>query len=94
MVQLDLCKTKTATQKIDKTKILMINGSLMKVESIAERSSWSIQQYLWPALSDNLSWKPIFGIFETGHFTQVLLYFFVAGLCLEHSAILLTCIKQ
>ena len=30
--------------KIDKTKILMNKGSLMKVESIAECSSWSIQQ--------------------------------------------------
>ena len=27
------------------TKILMTNGSLMKVESIAEFSSWSILQY-------------------------------------------------
>ena len=31
--------------KIDETKILMTNGSLMKVESIAEYSPWSIQQY-------------------------------------------------
>ena len=31
--------------KIDKTKVLMENGSLMKVESIAECSPWSIQQY-------------------------------------------------
>ena len=55
----------------------MTNGSLMKVESIAESSPWSILQYFWPALSDNWSWKPIFGIFESGHFTQVLLYFFI-----------------
>ena len=39
--------------KIDKTKILMTNGSLMKVESIAECSRWSILQYVRPALSDN-----------------------------------------
>ena len=32
--------------KIDKTKILMTNGSLMKVKSIAEYSSWSILQNL------------------------------------------------
>ena len=38
-----------------KTKILKINGSLMKVESIAECSPWSIVQYFWPALSDNWS---------------------------------------
>ena len=31
--------------KIGKTKILMTNGSLMKVESIAECSHWSILQY-------------------------------------------------
>ena len=31
--------------KIDKTKILMTSGSLIKVESIAECSPWSILQY-------------------------------------------------
>ena len=31
--------------KIDKTKNLMTNGSLMKVKSIAECSPWSILQY-------------------------------------------------
>ena len=39
----------------------------MKVESFAE---WSILQYFWPAFSDNWSWKPIVGLFESGHFTQ------------------------
>ena len=49
--------------KIDKTKILMTNGSLMKVESIAECSLfWSILQYFQPSLSDNRSCKPIFGL--------------------------------
>ena len=48
--------------KIDITNILMTNGSLMKVESIAECSPWSILQHFWPALSDNWSWKPIFGL--------------------------------
>ena len=42
----------------------------MEVKSIAE----SILQYLWPALSDNWSWRPIFGLFESGRFTRVLLY--------------------
>ena len=56
--------------KIDKTKILMTNDSLMKVESIAECSPRSILQYFWPALSDNWPWKPIFCLFYTG-FTQV-----------------------
>ena len=36
--------------KIDKTKVLKTYGSLMKVESIAECSPWSILQYFWPAL--------------------------------------------
>ena len=38
--------------KIDKIKVLMENGSLMKVESIAECSPWSILQYFLPVLSD------------------------------------------
>ena len=37
--------------KKDKTKILMTNGSLMKVESM---------QYFWPAFSNNWSWKPFY----------------------------------
>ena len=49
-------------------------NSLMKVESIAECSPWNILQYFEPALSDNWSWKPIFYLFESGRFTQVLLY--------------------
>ena len=46
--------------KMDITMILMTNGSLMKVKSIAECAPWGILQYFWPALSDNLSWKPSF----------------------------------
>ena len=57
------------------TKILMTNGSLMKVKSIAECFPWSILQYILPALSDNSSIKPIaVFLFESGRFTQVLLY--------------------
>ena len=48
--------------QIDKPKVLKTNGSLMKVESIAKCSPWSILQYFWPALSDNWSWNPIFGV--------------------------------
>ena len=48
----------------------MTNGSLMKVKRVVE----CILQYFWPVLSDNWSWKPIFGLFESGRFTQVLLY--------------------
>ena len=60
--------------KIDKTKVLVVNGSLMKVERIAECSPWSILQYFWPALSDKRSWKPVFGCFLSVRFKQVLLY--------------------
>ena len=60
--------------KIDKTKILMTDGSLMKVESIAECSPWSILQNFWPALSNYWSWKLIFVIFLSGCLRQVLLY--------------------
>ena len=49
---------------------------LMKVESIAECSMGSILQYFWPALSDNWSWKPIFGLFESGSFTAIYLHVF------------------
>ena len=49
--------------KIDKTKILMTNGSLMKVKRIAECSPWSILQYFWHTLSHNPTWKLIFALF-------------------------------
>ena len=62
---------KSGHSKIDKTKILMAKGSLMKVQSIAECSPWSILQYFWPALSDNLSWKPILVFFLSGCLRQV-----------------------
>ena len=52
----------------DKTKILMTNDSLMKVESFAECSPWSILQYFWPALSDKVLEK------------QFLVFFWVAAL--------------
>ena len=59
---------------MDNTKILMTNGSLMKVKSIAECSPWSILLYFWPELSNNWSWKPICCLFQNYRFTQVLLY--------------------
>ena len=36
-------------------KVLKTNGSVMKVESNAECSPWSILQYFRPALRDNQS---------------------------------------
>ena len=53
----------------------MTKGSLMKIESIAECSPWSILQYFWPALSDNMYWKPFMVFYLSGHLSQVLLYF-------------------
>ena len=50
--------------KIDKTRILMINGSLIKVE---------ILQHFCHALSDNWSCKP-FLVFLRSHFRQGVLY--------------------
>ena len=43
----------------------MTNDSLLMAESIVEFSPWSFLQYVWPALSDNWSCKPIFGIIES-----------------------------
>ena len=51
----------------DKTKILMTNGSLMKVKCIAECSPWTVLQYFWHASSDNWSWKPIFTLCDRFH---------------------------
>ena len=39
--------------------ILMTNGSLMKIESIAEYSPWSILQYFWPALNLQYFWPAL-----------------------------------
>ena len=74
-----LC-TVMSLSNIEKTKVLMTNGSLMKVESIAECSPWNILQYFWFVLSNNWSWKPNFGLFESGCFRQVLLYVYEMGM--------------
>ena len=55
----------------------MSNCRLLKVKSIAECSPWSTLQNFWPALSDNWSWKQMFGLFESSRVTQVLLYNFI-----------------
>ena len=52
----------------------MTNGSLMKAKDIAVCSRCSILQYFWPALSDNWSWKAIFGLLQRGRFAQILQY--------------------
>ena len=53
---------KSSKWATDKINVLNTNGSLMKVESIAEYSPWSMLQYFWPALSKNRYWKPNFGL--------------------------------
>ena len=46
----------------------------MQVENIAECSKGSILQHVWPAVSDNRSWQPIFDPLLSGCLRQVLLY--------------------
>ena len=48
----------------------MTNGGLMKVKSIAEYSPWSILQYFWPALSDNMEWAECYIASVTALFTK------------------------
>ena len=50
---------------------------------------WTILQYFWPALSDNWSWKPIFGLFESGHFRQVLLLYLQTAKEAYHSVMII-----
>ena len=47
---------------------------LMQVKSIAECSKGSILQYFRPSLSYNMSLRPLFCLFLSGRFTQILLY--------------------
>ena len=57
-----LCTVKpvlSGPSKIDKTKVLMANGSLMKVESIAECTPWSILQHTGTPLECG-TWAPQF----------------------------------
>ena len=75
--------------KIDKTKILMTNGSLLKVKIIAVCSPWSILQYFWPALRDNPSWKPISVFFLSGRLRQVLLFSLSVYVYMQHMKLLI-----
>ena len=45
----------------------------MEVKSVAESSKGSILQYLRPSLSYHLSLRPLFCLFLSVHFTQVLM---------------------
>ena len=53
-----------------KTKILMTNGSLMTVKSIAECSP---SAFILTCIKRLVVLKTNFGLFESGRFTQVLL---------------------
>ena len=58
----------------EKKMVFKTTYHLMQVKSIAECSKGSILQYLRPSLSDHLSLKPLFCLFLSGRFKQVLLY--------------------
>ena len=72
-IQQNLCETAKPVWNgdsiIDIRKILMTNGSLMQVKSIAECSLWSILQYFWPASTDYWYWKPILFFLEWPFYT-------------------------
>ena len=53
---------------------------LMQIKSIAECPKGSILQYFQPSLSYQLSLRPLFCLFLSGRFTQVLLYRLIVGL--------------
>ena len=58
----------------DQKLVFKTSYCLMQVKSIAECSKGSILQYFRPSLSCHLS-DLCFGLFLSGRFTQVLLYF-------------------
>ena len=61
-----IAKFLSGQSKLDKTKILMTNGSFMKVES-------SILQYFWPALWALIGFEIyFFGLLFSGRVRQVL----------------------
>ena len=67
--------------------IAKISMSLMQVKSIAECSLWSILQYFRPALSYKLSIRPLFCLFLSGRFTQVLLYLVIYVACCKKTCL-------
>ena len=54
--------------------VFKMNFCFMQVKSIAECSKGSILQYFRPSLSYHLCLRPLFCLFLSGRFTQVLLY--------------------
>ena len=58
-------------------KIAFLNQlslTVLQVESIADCSKGSNLQYFWPSLSYHLSLRPLFCLFLSGCFTQIILY--------------------
>ena len=62
----------TSHLKADQKFVFKTDYRLMQVKSIAECSS--ILQYFRPLLSYHLSLRPLFCLFLSGRFTQILLY--------------------
>ena len=58
-------------------QVFKIDYRLMKVKSNAECSLGRILQYFRPSLSYQLSLRPLFRLFSSGRFTQVLLYILI-----------------
>ena len=58
----------------DRKLVFKTNYRLMQVKSTAECSMGSILQYFRPSLSYHLLLKPLFCLFLSGRFTQILLY--------------------
>ena len=66
--------------KIGKIKISMTNSSLMKVESIAECPLGALCNTL-TCINGNWCRKPICGLFDSGRFRQVLMYYVSIKFC-------------
>ena len=58
----------------DQKMVFKTDYRLIQVKSITECSKGSNLQYLRPSLSYQLSLRPLFCLFLSGRFTQVLLY--------------------
>ena len=68
---------KNRQNKFLMTKTSLANGSLMKIESIAESSLWDILQYFRHALNGNMSWKPFWYFCEWPFYTGFTVYWSV-----------------
>ena len=67
----NVCTTIMQSSNIKKWKLLDLQITQNRHLKVVWTEHYA---YFWPALSGNWSWKLISGIFESGHFTQVILY--------------------